>query len=270
MKTMSLSRWVAAASLMLSAAAMAQTAYTNTNVNVRAGPGQDYPLVATISPGVAIAVQGCVSDYQWCDIIVGESRGWVYARSIDTAYQNRTVPVYGYGPQVGFPILSFSVGSYWDNYYRDRPFYGDRGRWNDHPGYGYRPSPGRPAWQPPRNDWNDNRPGRPDWNDNRPGRPDWNDNRVGRPDWNHNNRPDRPNFTDNRPGRPDWNNGGNGRPDVRPPGNNGGNGRPDVRPPGNPGGGRPDGGGGRPGGGGQRGNPNQGVIDQHLEAPRQP
>lgn len=255
MKTMSPSRWLAAASLMLSAAAMAQTAYTNTNVNVRAGPGQDYPLVATISPGVGVAVQGCVSDYQWCDIIVGESRGWVYARSIDTPYQNRTVPVYGYGAQIGFPILAFSIGSYWDNYYRDRPFYGDRGRWSDHPGYGYRPGPGRPAWQPPpRADWHDNRPGRPDFNDNRPGRPDWN-----------NNRPDRPNYSDNRPGRPEFNNGG-------------GNGRPDVRPPGNPGGGRPEGGrpegGGRPGGGGRQTfgeghpNPNQGVHDQKMEAGR--
>jgi uncharacterized protein YraI len=56
-------------------------------------PGQDYPLVARIAPGVAVRVQGCLSDYTWCDVTFGGNRGWVYGGELGYAYQSRRVPI---------------------------------------------------------------------------------------------------------------------------------------------------------------------------------
>jgi uncharacterized protein YraI len=37
---------------------------------------------------------------------------------------------------MGIGILSFMIGSYWDDNYRSRPFYGQRNRWARHDGNG--------------------------------------------------------------------------------------------------------------------------------------
>jgi len=57
------------AALAMPAAAQAQYAQTAGWVNLRAGPARDYPLVASLPPGVAITVQGCIAGYSWCDVI---------------------------------------------------------------------------------------------------------------------------------------------------------------------------------------------------------
>ena len=55
-----------------------QQAYTNSPVNMCAGPAEDYPAVAQLPGGVPVTVMGCVSDYSWCDVVVPNLRGWVY------------------------------------------------------------------------------------------------------------------------------------------------------------------------------------------------
>lgn len=141
-----LSVFFVAAGLLCSAAVWAQEAYTTRDVNVRAGPGQDYPAIATLAPGTPVTVAGCLSDYLWCDVIYGDIRGWAYAKGLQYTYESRMVPIYGYGAAIGLPIITFSLLSYWDNYYRDRPFYRDRPRWEN---WSYRSGPGFVA--PPRN-----------------------------------------------------------------------------------------------------------------------
>lgn len=147
---------LAAAPALSIAQTMAATAGT---VNLRAGPARDYPVVAVVPGGVGIEVQGCMSDYQWCDVIAGPNRGWVYAGNIVYPYENRQVPLLGYGAAIGIGIVAFDLGFYWDQNYRGRPWYGQRQRWigwqrpNYGYGGGYRPPvqvvPGRgQGWQP--------------------------------------------------------------------------------------------------------------------------
>jgi uncharacterized protein YraI len=112
-------------------AALAQEAYTNRTANVRAGPDQTYPVVAQLPPGVGMQVMGCIDGYRWCDVVFGDNRGWVYAGSLSYPYQNGRVPILGYGPTIGIPIITFSIGNYWDSYYRGRPWYRNRGYWVD-------------------------------------------------------------------------------------------------------------------------------------------
>src|SRR5258706_6979277 len=92
---------LAAAGMALSAVAAAQEAYTTRQVNVRAGPERDFPLVATLAPGTSVHVNGCVADYVWCDIDFGGNRGWVIGRSLQYYYAIRYVPLYSYAPSIG-------------------------------------------------------------------------------------------------------------------------------------------------------------------------
>jgi uncharacterized protein YraI len=132
--------------------AYAQVAYTAKDVHLRAGPARDYPVVAILPAGAEIAVEGCLSGYSWCDVVAGPNRGWVYSGNIVYPYQGADVPVLTYGAMIGFGIVAFSVGDYWDHYYRDRPWYPQRQVWINRPrsgfGAGGRPPPQAPVVRP--------------------------------------------------------------------------------------------------------------------------
>ena len=74
-------RWcgLGAMALMLPLAATAQQAFTRGPVNLRAGPGANYPLVASLAPGQPLQVMGCTAGYGWCDVVLPDGlRGWLY------------------------------------------------------------------------------------------------------------------------------------------------------------------------------------------------
>jgi uncharacterized protein YraI len=125
------------------AQAQGQLAYTAKTVNLRAGPARDYPIVATLPPRFQVAVQGCLPDYTWCDVIAGPSRGWMYAGNINYAYQNTYVPVLNYGAVIGIGVLAFVLDDYWGRHYHNRSWYGDRHRWAN------RPAPAAPRYHRP-------------------------------------------------------------------------------------------------------------------------
>lgn len=123
-------------------AAMAETAYTNRGVNMRAGPNPEFPLVASLPAGAPVEIYGCVEGYSWCDVAAGPNRGWVYADYLSYPYQNQPITVISGGPAIGIPLITFSVGNYWDTYYRHRPWYGNRSYWYGRPAnWWYRPAP---------------------------------------------------------------------------------------------------------------------------------
>jgi uncharacterized protein YraI len=127
-------------------AAAAQDAFTNRTVNVRAGPDTSYPVVAVLGAGAPVQVMGCLDDWSWCDVAFADNRGWIYAPYLTYAYQGVQVPFYTYAPSFGIPIITFSIGPYWDRYYRGRPWYARRDHWVNRP-----PPPHvRPPGPPPR------------------------------------------------------------------------------------------------------------------------
>jgi len=115
------------------AQAQEQLAYTAKSAHLRAGPARDYPVVAILASGFPLEVQGCLSNYSWCDVIAGQSRGWLYSGNITYYYQNQYVPMLSYGAVIGIGVLSFLIDDYWGRYYIDRPWYPNRQRWVHRP-----------------------------------------------------------------------------------------------------------------------------------------
>ncbi len=135
---------VAASVLVWSSVATAQEAVTVKDVNLRAGPDRGYPLVSWIPAGSSVYVNGCLDDYRWCDVTAGYDRGWVYAKNLQYTYQGQSMTIYGNGQSLALPIVSFILGSYWNDNYRNRPFYRNQNQWNS-----FRPSYRPPSYRPP-------------------------------------------------------------------------------------------------------------------------
>jgi uncharacterized protein YraI len=119
--------------LIIPAVALAESAYTTKTVNMRAGPSREYEVVTQVGGGTPVEVGGCVDDWTWCDVIAGPDRGWVYAGNLEYPYQGRRVVILTNGPAIGLVIEPFVLGTYWDTYYRGRPWYGRRSYWVGRP-----------------------------------------------------------------------------------------------------------------------------------------
>jgi uncharacterized protein YraI len=88
--------------VIFSAAAMAlaagpaladMLATASTNVNVRAGPGSQYPVVGVLGSGQSVQIEGCINGSRWCRLSTGE--GWVSSRYLAGAEMG-SAPVIAY------------------------------------------------------------------------------------------------------------------------------------------------------------------------------
>lgn len=116
------------AALLAPAVASAATGYVITDLNVRAGPSTAYPVVDVYPGGTRVDVIGCTSGPGWCDVSAYGVRGWVSANYLDLYYDGYRARAPQLIGRVGVPTISFSIGTYWDNHYRDRSFYRYRDR----------------------------------------------------------------------------------------------------------------------------------------------
>lgn len=119
------------------AQAQAPNGYPVTNVNLRAGPGTFYPVIVVVPTHAPISILGCLSDYMWCDVVFQGNRGWMRSIYLQKWYQGYYYALGDWAPRLNINIVNFEIGSYWDAYYRDRPFYAERARWGGSFGEGW-------------------------------------------------------------------------------------------------------------------------------------
>ncbi len=103
--------------------------YPVTNVNLRGGPGTYYPALLVVPARAPISILGCLGDYSWCDVLFQGNRGWMRSIYLQGWYRGQYYSLGDYAPRLGYRVVSFDIGPYWDSNYRDRPFYRDRGKW---------------------------------------------------------------------------------------------------------------------------------------------
>ncbi len=146
--------WLAATAIALTVPpiASASDGYVTGSFDLRSGPDVDYPAVYRIRAGTRINVEGCTNRWEWCDVVSYGNRGWIPGGYIQLDYQNQRVLLPSYGERIGIPIITFSINTYWNSYYRNRPFYRDHDRWYSRR-IEYRPAP-RPVYYRPSR-WHD-------------------------------------------------------------------------------------------------------------------
>lgn len=100
---------VAAAALMaLSGTALAQTATATatTDLNVRAGPGPQYPVVTIIGANQQATINGCLQNSKWCQVTIGGVQGWAYSDYLVATLDNRTI-VMTERPPESVPVVTY-------------------------------------------------------------------------------------------------------------------------------------------------------------------
>jgi len=111
--------------LTMAAPVLAQdgSGFARSGANLRAGPANAYPRVATVVGGDSLTVYGCVNDFSWCDVRWREARGWLPAGVVEFNRRDGGVP----------PVVAFAVDPYWDAHYRGKPWARERARWRQTP-----------------------------------------------------------------------------------------------------------------------------------------
>ncbi|MGX5801638.1 DUF1236 domain-containing protein [Bradyrhizobium sp. Arg314] len=71
---------LAGALLAMSGTALADTAVSAVaDLNVRAGPGPQYPVIGVLAAGQSATLTGCIENSKWCTIAEAGGNGWVYS-----------------------------------------------------------------------------------------------------------------------------------------------------------------------------------------------
>jgi len=129
--------WTIAAAIGLASPAFAYAhateAYVTADVDLLAGPDQEYPLIDHLEEGSNVSVEGCTPGWEWCDVVAYGERGWVPGNSLEVEYGDQWMLVPDFAPNYGIPVVVFSIRNYWDTYYRYRPFYYQRWEWYRRP-----------------------------------------------------------------------------------------------------------------------------------------
>ena len=91
---------------LIASPAAALNAFSPTgHLNVRSGPGFQYPVVGVMQQNVPAAVTGCIQDYSWCSIAVGAVTGWASAPYLVTDAGGNPTNLQVSGAQLGIPIV---------------------------------------------------------------------------------------------------------------------------------------------------------------------
>jgi uncharacterized protein YraI len=57
------------AGLLVAGPALAFPSYSAAHLNIRTGPGPQYPVIATTGFNNLVNVNGCLKDISWCDVV---------------------------------------------------------------------------------------------------------------------------------------------------------------------------------------------------------
>jgi len=91
MKTKLLGSMAALSLLAMSGAALATEVTAVTDLNVRAGPSPQYPVVGFIGASETTQLDGCLENSKWCSVVTADGEGWVYADYLTGDFGGSTV-----------------------------------------------------------------------------------------------------------------------------------------------------------------------------------
>ncbi|WP_309082742.1 DUF1236 domain-containing protein [Chelativorans sp.] len=111
MKSFTLKGATAAVALFaLSGIAAAQTPATaTTELNVRAGPGPQYPVVGVIGASQQTTVTGCMEGSKWCQVSHNGVQGWAYSDYLTASLSGGQTIVLTERPAEAVPTVTYET-----------------------------------------------------------------------------------------------------------------------------------------------------------------
>jgi uncharacterized protein YraI len=89
---------------------LAQTmAEATTDLNIRSGPGPEYPVIGAIQRDDEATIFGCLQDSLWCQVSYNGRQGWAYSKYLIRDVSGETVIVTERRAQVGIPTVRYET-----------------------------------------------------------------------------------------------------------------------------------------------------------------
>jgi uncharacterized protein YraI len=85
--------FAAAAVAVTTAASAAIVASAVIPLNVRSGPGPQYPVTGAIPANGKVTVIGCIQGSMWCQVNVGGKQAWAYSKYLTATLSGRSLAV---------------------------------------------------------------------------------------------------------------------------------------------------------------------------------
>ncbi|KAB2867767.1 MAG: DUF1236 domain-containing protein [Bauldia sp.] len=99
----------ALAALLVSGSAMAFPSYSAAHLNIRTGPGGQYPVIATTGFNNEVDVNGCLKDVSWCDVVWNGIRGWAAGQYLDYDASDGIALLPQAGSKVQIPVVTYTA-----------------------------------------------------------------------------------------------------------------------------------------------------------------
>lgn len=102
----------AASQLVMSLPASAATLATaTTSLNIRTGPGPEYPVVGAIPGKGQATVSGCIEGSLWCQVSYNGKQGWAYSQYMTGMAGGQAVVVSQSVPAIAYTAPVATVGA---------------------------------------------------------------------------------------------------------------------------------------------------------------
>jgi uncharacterized protein YraI len=89
--------------LIAAGPALAIPGYSTAHLNLRTGPGTQYPVAGVMQYNVRSDITGCLADWTWCSITVAGISGWASAEYLVIDKGGQVMQITG--PDSGIPVV---------------------------------------------------------------------------------------------------------------------------------------------------------------------
>ena len=89
--------------LLAAGPALAVPGYSTAHLNLRTGPGTQYPIAGMMEYNVRSNITGCLVDYSWCSVTVAGLNGWASAEYLVVDKGGEVMQITG--PDSGIPVV---------------------------------------------------------------------------------------------------------------------------------------------------------------------
>ena len=98
---------VAIAMALPGAAAAEVMASATTDLNIRSGPGPQYPVIGVINSGGQATIAGCMGGSQWCSVNHNGVDGWAYSAYLTSDVSGAPVVIAEHRSDIGLPVVTY-------------------------------------------------------------------------------------------------------------------------------------------------------------------